>query len=125
MKKVLNLAFVCVFIVALSIPTSTFATYGHNDSNKNFFESIINKIFNGNKEAQHWADNDSKNKWDKDWDGCYKKGSTCQESIDIWRDCYGGKEKDKHKGKEKHNGHKENYVWQYEKGNSWDKWTWW
>lgn len=119
-RKVLSLAVVCVFIFVLSIPTSTFATYGHNDSHKNFFESIISKILNGNKDAQHWTDHD-KNKWDKkEWDGCYKKGNQCLESIDIWRDWYHGK--DKHK--EKYSGYKDHYTWYYEQGNSWDKWKW-
>jgi hypothetical protein len=118
---------VCLFIAVLSIPTPTFATYGPNDSNQNFFESIINMIFNGNKEVRSWADNEFNTKWDKDWykekewDGCYKEGNTCLESIDIWRDWYCGVDKDKGK----HNGHKDNYAWNYEKGNSWDKWMWW
>lgn len=131
MKKVQSLVFVCLLIVALSVPISTFATYGHTDSNQNFFESIFNMIFTGNKEAKHWADNEFNNKWDKDWgkdkewdkywDGCYKKGNSCQESIDIWRDWYCGEDKDK----DKYNNHKDNYAWNDEKENSWDKWTWW
>jgi hypothetical protein len=133
LKIVKRFVFSCLLIYALSIPASTFATSGTTYSNQNFFQSVFDFIFFGDKGAgnkssnekdlKDWDKSYGSNNWDdwkkdKDdkgwgnWDGCLKHENRCIESIDIWRDWYCGKE-DK--------DHKHDYAWANDKGDIWNK----
>ncbi|WP_078435033.1 hypothetical protein [Metabacillus halosaccharovorans] len=136
------LVIIFLLVSSLVIPTSALATYGNTYNDQNFFESIFSFIFNGTGEKNSW-DKD-KDDWDDDWkdwdkgkhnwghwDGCKKgKDNRCIESYDIWKDWYGGKNKDKNDDHDygwddKHGWYdKKDYSWVDDNKINWFSWIW-
>ncbi|MBD8071120.1 hypothetical protein [Bacillus sp. PS06] len=118
MKSLKNRICLITFVLILSIPITTFATSGYyNNTNPNYFQSNYNQFFYnyGNDKYGYydWGHKNWNNNWwydDKgkgNWDACYyddhykktlfgydHKKKNCKESKDIWKDWYGGKDKD-------------------------------
>ncbi|WP_368658807.1 hypothetical protein AB3Z07_06100 [Metabacillus halosaccharovorans] len=136
-----NVVIIFLLVSALAIPTSAFATYGNTYTDQNFFESIFS-FFNGTGEKYSWGND--KDDWDDEWkgpnkdkhnwghwDGCKKgKNNRCIESIDIWKDWYCWKDKDRNDGHDygwddKHGWYdKKDYSWVDDNKNKWFSWIW-